>query len=585
MTKAPTAISDYKYPLVVLCAVVLVYLQSISFEFVNYDDYDLVYENSEFLSNPANLATSFATHAFTSHREESVYYRPLLLVSFIIDYQVWQLNPLGYHLTNIILHGLAAFLFFRLLLLLVEDEMVALAGSLLFALHPIQTESVSWIAGRNDVLVGLFVVLMMYFYVLQYARPEHARRSRALSALSFALALFSKESAAFYIVLPAAYELVLRRAKIGELLAGPRRTFAALLGGILGGYLLVRLAIFGEFIGAEKLYGVIPPMSRLEMLPAMLSEHLMLLVAPVRQAVVHPLTEIVWMTDPWTYAAIAVLLLCAAALWWSWKNDRRICFGLAWLAVGLVPVLNIIPVAVPILEHRLYAAVGGFALAVTALVRRKAGAPAFRVVMGGLLLAAAVGSFLRVPVWKNSETLWTDAIAKEPTASRAYFNLAGYHYEKKEYDQTISLLQSYLTLKPEDMLAYVKLRQTYLLTGRYQESAVVSRRMIELNPHNPNRYIEAGMLFERFNMPDSAIRIYRQGIAADSSFFQLHARLGTVYEALGDSARAQGCFLDAIRLIEEGADNAHPPAATLQLLQYLYERTGQPAKARALTAR
>ncbi len=585
MNNALSALSDYKYPLIILCAVVLVYVQSLSYEFVNYDDYDLVSQNGEFISSPANIAKAFTTHAFTSHREESVYYRPLLLVSFIIDYQVWQLNPLGYHLTNMILHCLTAFLFFRLLVLLTREPTVALAGALLFALHPIQTESVAWVAGRNDVLVGLFVIMMMYFYVLQYEKPEHAKRSLFLAAFSFALALFSKESAAFYIILPFAYELVLRRTRMRALVTGQRRLFAALLAGILAGYFLIRFAIFGSLIGAEKLYGMIDPTTRLTMVPAMLSEHLLLLVAPLRLVVVHPLTELFWLEDPWTYVAVGVVLLCAYALWWTWKNDRQSCFGLVWLAAGLVPVLNIIPVAVPILEHRLYAAAAGFGFAVTGFLHRRTGASAFRIIMGVLLFAAAAGSFLRIPVWKSSETLWTDAIAKEPTASRAYFNLAGYYFENKSYDKTIGLLNTYISLKPEDMIGYLKLRQTYLLTGRYTESSVVSRRMIALNPHNPNRYIEAGMLYEQFNMPDSAIEIYQQGIGVDTAFFQLHARLGTVYEALGDTVRARRYYQDAIRLIEEGAKNDHPPMETIPLLRYLYERTGQSAKARALSAR
>jgi tetratricopeptide (TPR) repeat protein len=586
MSTPSATLSEWKYPLVILCAVVLVYVQTLSFDFVNYDDPDLVSQNGEFLSNPANALAAFTTHAFTSHREESAYYRPLLLVSFIADYQIWQLNPLGFHLTNVIIHALAAVLLFRLLQRIARDELVALGGSLLFAMHPLQTESVAWIAGRNDALVGLFIVMMMYFYAAQDDRPEHARRSLALAALSFLLALFTKESAAFFIVLPAAYELVVRKARVRALVTGPRRLFFLAQAAILAGYFLIRLALFGEFIGAERLYGVIAPGTRLTMVPAMLAEHLLLIVAPVALCVVHPLADIFWLNDPWTYAAYAVAVLCLVALRWAWKNDRTACFGLVWLAVGLVPVLNIFPVAVPILEHRLYASVAGLGLAVASVLRRKlpGGDQAFRVVMGVLIVAATGASFLRTPVWRDSEALWTDAIAKAPSASRAYFNLAGFYFEKQQYDKTIGLMDTYVRIKPDDMMGYVKLRQTLLLAGRFPEANAVSRKMIALNPHNPNRYIEAGMLYERFNMPDSAIGIYLQGIAADTSFYQLHARLGTVYEALGDQGRANKWYLDAIRLIEEGAKNYHPPSETIALLKYLYERTGQTEKARALSA-
>jgi tetratricopeptide (TPR) repeat protein len=584
MSTASSGAAEWKYPLILLAAVVLVYLQSLSFEFVNYDDPDLVSQNGEFLANPVNALKAFTTHAFTSHREESAYYRPVLLVSYIIDYQVWQLNPLGYHLTNLLIHAAAAFFLFRLLVAMGLDQLAALAASMLFALHPVQTESVAWIAGRNDALVGLFIILMMYWYVERDTKPATAGRSTILSAGAFLLALFTKESAAFFIVLPALYELVVKRTPPGVLLAGGRRTLAIAYGATLAGYLLIRLALFGEVIGAERLYGVIPPGTRLMMVPGMFAEHLWLLVAPYRLAVVHPLENVLWFNAPWTIAAYAVVAGFAAALWWSWKRDRTACFALLWVGVGLVPVLNIFPVAVPVLEHRLYISVAGLAIAAVVLVRRFVPESASRIVIGCLIVAAGAGSFLRTPVWKNSENLWTDAIAKEPDASRAFFNLAGYYFEKQQYDKTIGLMIGYLRLKPEDVLGHMKLRQTYLLAGRYPEANAISRRMIALAPHNANRYIEAGMLYERMNMPDSAILVYRAGIAADTSFYQIHARLGTVYEALGEREQAMRSYLIAIRLIETGVENEHPPSEVVGLLRYLYERTGQTAKAQALPA-
>ncbi len=381
MSKAPLASAGWKYPLVLVAAIVLVYVQSLTFDFVNYDDPDLVSQNAEFLSNPANVATAFTTHAFTSHREESAYYRPLLLVSLIADYQIWQLNPLGYHLTNLLLHALAAYLLYRLFLLLGLEELAAALAALLFALHPIQTESVAWVAGRNDALVGLFVILMMYAYAMRDAQPERAERWGFISAGAFVLALLTKESAAFFLILPAMYELVVRRRSPRALFDGGRGLIFGLFGAGLAGYLAVRYALFGEIIGAERLYGVIPPETRLTMIPGMLAEHLALMIAPYRLAVVHPLQDVVWFTAPWTVVSYVVVALVAIALWWTWKRDRIACFGLAWLVVGLIPVLNIFPLAVPVLEHRLYTAAAGLSLAAVVLVRRWLGAPNARTVL------------------------------------------------------------------------------------------------------------------------------------------------------------------------------------------------------------
>ena len=96
-----------------------------------------------------------------------------------------------------------------------------------------------------------------------------------------------------------------------------------------------------------------------------------------------------------------------------------------------------------------------------------------------LIAALAIGSMLRLPVWQNSETLWRDAIEKSPEASRSYFNLAGYYFERQEYEKTIGLMKTYVALKPDDALGYVKLGQTLQIAGRNDEASQVRRALID----------------------------------------------------------------------------------------------------------
>jgi len=96
------------YPLIIVVVICAVYSQAVRFDFLSYDDYDLISQNTDYLGNLRNLAASFTTHVFSTHRAESAYYRPLLLVSFIIDYRLWGLNPFGFHLVNVLLHAAAA---------------------------------------------------------------------------------------------------------------------------------------------------------------------------------------------------------------------------------------------------------------------------------------------------------------------------------------------------------------------------------------------------------------------------------------------------------------------------------------------
>src|SRR5713101_8088916 len=99
-TGLSSKITRWQCLLLIVFSVGIIYAGAVRFDFVAYDDYELVYQNGDFLSRLSNIATSFTTHVFTTHRTESGYYRPLLLISYIVDYRVWGLNPLGYHLTN-----------------------------------------------------------------------------------------------------------------------------------------------------------------------------------------------------------------------------------------------------------------------------------------------------------------------------------------------------------------------------------------------------------------------------------------------------------------------------------------------------
>lgn len=553
----PPSASVKLYILVLAITVTALYAQSLSFDFVNYDDYDLVYENSSFLSDPSNIARAFASHAFVGKRETSVYYRPVLQASYIIDYRLWGLNPLGYHATNIMLHAVTTIFLFLLLNIMLKERLISLMASMLFAFHPIQVESVAWIAGRNDILVGLFTVLMLYFYAQHRHHGEKRKYLLWLSSLSFVFAIFTKESAAFYLLLLPLYDITTPDTGSGNPFWGNllRKLLPFVI--LLCGYLLLRNILFGEFIGSEKLYGKLSPMLRLRLIPAMIAEHLSLILLPIGLSVEHPLDKLIWLDYPWDIISYFVTGALATVVYIAWRIRRSLSFGLLWLLVGFFPLLNVIPLAVPILEHRLYTATAGFVLILVGWMKYFTPQKHFKIataLVGIILAIYAVGTSARLPVWKNSETLWLDAINKAPTAPRSYFNLAGYYYEQQQYEKSFPLLRKYTELRPDDFMGYSKLRQTYFALGRYEETIDVCRQMIALDPQGQNRYIDLGVLFERLSMPDSAIIFYRETLSENPEFYKIHDRLGTLYfnSRLFDSARSH--YRAAIDKNKEYAD-------------------------------
>jgi protein O-mannosyl-transferase len=542
------------YVLLIAAAAVILFGESIRFDFVNYDDYDLIYENTSFLSDPSNILNAFTSHAFIGKRETSVYYRPVLQVSYIIDYRMWGLNPMGYHATNIGLHALAAIVLFYFLTILLQEKYSAFLISLLFAFHPIQVESVAWIAGRNDILLGLFIILMLYFYALHRLYEEKKNIYIWLSLFSFTLAIFTKESATFYILLLPLYDAVRLKPESQKLVSKNllRNLLPFII--VLCGYLLLRNFLFGEFIGSEKLYGKLTLLTRLRLIPAMLTEHLSFLLFPVGLSVEHPLDKLIWLEYPWDIVSYVVTGVLPIGVFIAWKIKRSLSFGLLWLLVGFLPLLNVIPLAVPILEHRLYLPTAGFAIFIVVWIKFLTPQKYLKFAWAALiaiLIVYAFTTFNRLPAWKNSETLWLDAIKKAPTAHRSYFNLAGYYYENQQPEKAIPLLKKYIDLRPDDFMGYSKLRQTYFILEQYDNAISICRQMIRMDPQGQNRYTDLGLFFEKLNMTDSAITFYRETLEKNPEFYKIHDRLGTLYFNLSSKDSAEYHYQSAIRISKE----------------------------------
>jgi hypothetical protein len=595
--------SSVKYFIVLTLCIAAVYSQTLTFDFVNYDDPELVRDNGPFLSDISNIVRSFSTHAFTSHRAESVYYRPILLISYILDYQIWKTNPMGYHLTNVLLHVIVCLLVFILTDVILKEKLAALFASLVFALHPVQVESVAWIAGRNDILLTLFILLMLLFYHAYRTAETHRQRYLMFAVFAFAAGLFTKESAAFFILLLPVHDRWLRRRE-KSLLSGQRMMYSYLwFIIILILYLFIRFNIFGAIIGAEKLYGRLPFSSRIELLPAFIMENLRLMIVPLRLSIDHPLDKVIWTEPPWIWISPIIILLIAFA-WWQRRSTPTFTYGMAWIGIGLLPTINIFPMAVPIFEHRLYIVlVGCTILIVTLLYQNRIFDSRVRLaILFVITITAAILSYTRIPVWQNSEQLWMDAIEKTPTGYRPYMGLASYYIDRGEYTQSIPVLEKYVDLRPDDPNGYGKLREAYYSTGERYNAAVISRELLTLQPREPARYLETGILYDELNFPDTALGFYRKGITLDPVNPRISIRLAAAYDRLQQPDSAEFYYKSALRLnrnnstlylsfaqfyirytkyesamkiLEEGLTSVEPTKDYLQELSGIYQKLGQ----------
>lgn len=318
----------------------IVYWPSLSGDFI-FDDNSLIKNNpyvkelhsvSSYLTQEDGITDRTAPpgHLHTG------YYRPLLNVSYYIDYKIWGMKAFGFRLTNIILHLICCLLIFQLLIALKIDRNAALLGSLFFALHPTDTESISLIVSRNNLLVTIFSLLSFMLYV----KSRQGRLTDLFtSAVFFGLALLSKETA--LMIIPVFFLW-------NRLMVTENKGLMKEMGGYLpflflaAIYLILRSQVIGAFTSPIASTN---SMTRLYFVPYIIASDFLLAFFPFG---LHSFYE----TYPGSYfgyqaiISYIFLLLLSIALW-KLRNKRLLVFSISAFVVILFPVLNLIPFASP----------------------------------------------------------------------------------------------------------------------------------------------------------------------------------------------------------------------------------------------
>ena len=300
------------------------------------------------------------------------FYRPLTVLTFALDYQIWGMNPVGYHLTNLLLHLLCTFLTWRLARRLFSSPRMAFVAATLFAIHPIHTEAVIWISGRFDLTVCAAVLASVLCYLNWREREEASRAWGAGCLACFVVGLGCKETA---LILPAAlvaFEVLLRRRgetrrKTSSYVAGTAAlTVISLL------YLAGRFRLFGGLGTLPPPYGVdLSSPSAVGVLLWNVSQYLLDFVFCIQIDAIY--VNAFWVEHGWlliaaTTSAIAVVILCGYLA----GRSRLFWIGAAWATLFTAPALMAMPG-----ERNIYLASVGVALigasVFAALIERFAG--------------------------------------------------------------------------------------------------------------------------------------------------------------------------------------------------------------------
>ena len=469
---------------------------------------------------------------------------PLTITTFWLEYEVWGLAPLPYHLVNVLLHAACAILLWQVLRRLQVPG--AWLGAALWALHPVQVESVAWITEMKNTQSGVFYLLAILFYL-------RSPGSGALTIVCAALAMASKSSTA---VLPAVLCLLAWwmegrwrwRRRLMEI--GP--IFLLSIGAAV-------LSVWNQTLrpAADAGFAVTPGWpQRLVIAGDAVWFYLGKLAWPHPLMAVYPRWEIGNVTWPGFLPLLAVMAVLLA-LWLKrrvWGRGWLLAF--VYLLVALLPVLGLVEISFFrysfVADHFAYlASMGPLSLAGAGVARLTGGfIPAIKLrrtaAIAGALLLLALGteSWSRARVYENQETLWTDTLAKNPYCWVGYGNLGNVLAGKGRLDAAIVLYRQALKVGPNDAKTHDNLGSVFLRKGQVDNAISEYREAMEINPRGAEAYYDLGNVFLQEGQLDKAIFQFQSAL-------KLSANYVAAYSNLGAALNLKGQADDAIRQYEK----------------------------------
>ncbi|HYM10614.1 MAG TPA: tetratricopeptide repeat protein [Bryobacterales bacterium] len=580
---APRAPSVWPPALLIAAVTLLAFWPALDNQFVNWDD------DQNFLLNPyfRGLALSNLHWMFTTFHLG--HYHPLTWISLGLDYVLWGLNPEGYHLTNVLLHAANAVLFYFAGLRLLRGRIFPAAlAALLFALHPLRVESVAWASERRDVLSGLFYLLSVLAYLrAQQAAPPGAprngprRRWLAASLAAFAAALLSKVivvSLPVVLLLLDYYPLRRRPHWLEKL---PYFALAAIAG-------IAELALQRTGVAGFAGHAAVFPGLRLTLSLYGLAFYLGKTLFPFSLYPQYVLPMGISPLAPRLLAGSALVIAITIVVIALRRRFPALLVAWGCYVVSLLPVLSFFRVDPQqfVADHHTYLATLALALlaaaGLAALPRRAAAAAV------ALVLALALLTRRQIPVWHDSLTLWTAALAGAPDSAIAHNNLgealaaAGRwaeatphfaraaaikpNYAQAHYDLGRALqkqgnleaaaaqFERALQIEPAFAAAHDDLANTYAALGRRPEALAQYRLALRDNPAFADAHYNLGNLLQSERQFDAAIAEYQQALRLDPTLADAHNNWGVALDALGRSAEAVAQYRQALALDPQNAD-------------------------------
>ena len=533
-----------------------------------------IWDDDAYVTENVNLHTVAGLWRIWAEPRASQQYYPLSFTTHWIEYQLWGLRPLGYHVVNVLLHALNAVLLWAVLRQLkIPGAWVAAA---IFALHPVEVESVAWISERKNVLSATFYLLAMLAYFRfrpltgETATVAFNSRSYALVMILFVCALLSKTTTA---TLPVVL-LLLTWWKAGRV--GKRDAWAlAPLFALGAGLGLMTAWLEKHHVGATGAAWSLSVVDRCLLADRALWFYAGKLVWPASLTFIYPRWEID--ARAWSQYLFPVAALAVAVVLWLQRHrlGRGPLVAVLIFAGTLFPALGFLDVY-PFLysyvaDHFQYlasAALIAWATSAAVTISDRMGQTGRRmaaVAGASALVALAPLTWKQAAIYQDAETLWADTLSKNPTCWMAHNNLGTVLLQRGKIEEAIGQYEEALRIRPDLAVAQNSLANALLEAGHVQEAIEHYEQAVRIAPDYAEAHYSLGVALAKTGKIQGAIWHYKDALRVKPDYAEAHNNLGSALIEIGQVSEGIKHFQQALRIKPDYA-SAHSNLGTALFL-------------------
>lgn len=560
--------SRFLFPVLLFALIFAVYAPTFNAEF-HFDDHAYILESNEILSISGSI-NRIGKHFFRPDRS-------LVTLSFALNHQVHKFELPGYHLVNISLHAMNGVLVFFLLSRLLFSnsyissnpnnkyyETIAFGAALLFLLHPVAVNSVTYIAQRHGLLATFFYLLGFIAYI----NGRNANKASHIvwffvCLLSFWGAIHSKPMALTFPFVLIVYEIIFRQRDAHALRKFAVVSFAfSVLSTVLIVVYAIQTGLFSQdaFLAGFRTQELWTPWQHMMTESVVFLHYWKILFLPLSSWLSgdHYFPVYKTLTSPVILSWLVHLCIVGIAVRTYLSKFKLICFGIVWFYITLVPPYLLLPIQDVKVDYKTYLASFG-AVCILAecafLFFKRYGTRPTVLVFLLLVTVSTVITVQRNQIFMTEESFWSDIIKKYPNESRPYNNRGLAYYDQGQFSKAILEFNKAISLQPNYGLVYANLGDSYQKTGDTLNALNSYKTYLQSHPNDANALVRIANIYARQKKWKSALEIYKKAVAVEPDNSLAMYNLALCHSHLNNYNQALESFHKVLNL-----DNRHSKA-------------------------